>query len=313
MTVKSFVFSRNLNVKTLKKNATKFSIQLFIYLLLIGLVFVFLYPFLYMIVTSFKSTADLNDISVKWILNEYRFENYKTAFKALHYSERLFNTLFVVILSVFGHLLACSFVGYGFARYNFPLKKLWFALLLLSIIIPMETIIVPLYILFSRIGLMGSYWTIILPCFLGFGLRGALFVFIFRQFFLSFPKTLEEAAAIDGLGPIKTFFLIALPNARASSLICLVLGIVWHWNDTFEPTMYISKQPDYLLTQMLPNLYSMISNEATTAQLLSNTAEIYNNAVVMAATTLVIAPLIVFYILVQSKFMVSIERSGITG
>lgn len=311
--MKDFVLNRNINKSKIKKLSVSFMIRLFIYSLLIGLVFVFLYPFLYMIVTSFKSPADLNDISVKWILNDLRFENYKTALKALQYRERMFNSLFVVILSVGGHLLSCSFIGYGFARYHFPLKKCWFALLILSIIIPMETIIVPLYILFSRIGIMGTYWTIILPSFLGFGLRGALFVFIFRQFFLSLPKALEEAAAIDGAGSLRTFFSIALPNARSSSLICLVLGVVWHWNDTFEPTMYINDQSNYLLTQMLPNLYSMIETEVSADQLLSNTAEIYNNAVVMAAATLVIVPLIIFYLLLQSKFMVSIERSGITG
>lgn len=311
--MKDFVLNRNINKSKIKKLSVSFMIRLFIYSLLIGLVFVFLYPFLYMIVTSFKSPADLNDISVKWILNDLRFENYKTALKALQYRERMFNSLFVVIFSVGGHLLSCSFIGYGFARYHFPLKKCWFALLILSIIIPMETIIVPLYILFSRIGIMGTYWTIILPSFLGFGLRGALFVFIFRQFFLSLPKALEEAAAIDGAGSLRTFFSIALPNARSSSLICLVLGVVWHWNDTFEPTMYINDQSNYLLTQMLPNLYSMIETEVSADQLLSNTAEIYNNAVVMAAATLVIVPLIIFYLLLQSKFMTSIERSGITG
>ena len=266
-----------------------------------------------MIFTSLKSPADLNDIAVKWILNEWRWENYKTALNTLRYQERLFNTVFVVLTSVIGHILSCSFIGYGFARYEFKFKKFWFALLLLAIIIPTETIIVPLYILFSRMGFMGTYLTIIVPSFLGFGLRGALYVFIFRQFFLSLPKALEEAAAIDGAGPIKTFFLIALPNARSSALISLVLGIVWHWNDTLEPTMYIEEQSKYLLPQMLPNLYNMISSNATAEQILNNTYEIYNDAVVMAATTLVVLPLIVFYLAVQSQFMISVERSGITG
>lgn len=283
------------------------------YALMIGLSFVFIYPFLYMIVTACKSPADLNDVSVTWLLNQIQWSNFSTAFKALNYVPRLGNTLLVVLTCVVGHVIACSFVGYGFARFEFKMKNLWFALLILAIIIPTETIIVPIYILFSRLGIVGSYLPIILPCFLGFGLRGALFVFIFRQFFLSLPAALEEAAAIDGAGPIRTFFRIALPNARSSMLICVVLGVVWHWNDTFEPAIYIDQQDQLLLPQMLPNLYNMISNDATLDTLLSNTAEIYNEAVAMAATTLVVLPLIVFYLLLQSRFMVSVERSGITG
>ncbi len=311
--MKNYIEKIKHNKSKITKTSTRVAINIFTYALLIGLAFVFLYPFLYMIFTSFKSPADLNDIAVKWILNEVRWGNYKTAAKALQYSDRLFNTIFVVLLSVAGHILSCSFVGYGFARYKFRFKGFWFALLLLAIIIPTETIIVPLYIFFSRIGFMGSYLTIIVPSFFGFGLRGALYVFIFRQFFLSLPKALEEAAAIDGAGPIKTFFLIALPNARSSALISLVLGIVWHWNDTLEPTMYIEDQARFLLPQMLPNLYKMISDDNLSEQILSSTAEIYNDAVVMAATTLVIIPLIIFYLAVQSKFMISVERSGITG
>ena len=302
-----------MNGRRINLTIKKLILYIVLYSSMIGLTFVFLYPFIYMLVTACKSPADLNDMSVTWLINGIHFNNFKTAFKALDYTPRLKNTLFVVLLSVLGHVLSCSFIGYGFARYEFRFKKIWFALLILAIIIPTETIIVPIYIFFSRIGFIGSYLPIILPCFLGFGLRGALFIFVFNQFFLSLPKALEEAAAIDGAGPVRTFFSIALPNAKASSLICIVLGVVWHWNDTFEPSMYIENQSRYLLPQMLPNLYRMVSNEVSVDSLLNNTAEIYNDAVAMAATAMVIIPLILFYIFIQSRFMVSVERSGITG
>lgn len=304
---------QSFNKQKLVRKSIRFTISLVLYLCLIGLAFVFIFPFLYMIVTSCKSPQDLNDISVTWLINEVRFSNFTTAFEKLDYVSRLSNTVFVVILSVIGHIFSCAFIGYGFARYKFKFKSFWFALLILTIIIPSETIIVPLYILFGRMGWVGTYLPIIIPCYIGFGLRGALFVFIYNQFFLSLPKALEEAAAIDGAGPIRTFFSIALPNAKASSLITLVLGIVWHWNDTFEPSMYIEKQSSYLLPQFLPNLYSMISNNVSVDSMMDNNAVIYNEAVAMAATALVIIPLIVFYMFVQSKFMVSVERSGLTG
>lgn len=304
---------RRLYGRRIGRITAKILLGLVTYSLLIGLSFVFIYPFMYMIVTACKSPVDLADISVNWLINGVYWKNFTAALNALNYEHRLFNTLGVVSVSVIGHILACSYVGYGFARYKFRFKKFWFALLILGIIIPSETIIVPIYILFSGLGIMGSYLPIILPCFLGFGLRGALYIFIFRQFFLSLPKALEEASAIDGAGPLKTFFFIALPNARSSILICTVLGVVWHWNDTFEPAMYIDQQTRFLLPQMLPNLYSMIQSNVSVDSLLDNTLVIYNEAVAMAATTLVIIPLIVFYLLLQSKFMISVERSGITG
>ena len=294
-----------------RRTTGRILISVVTYALLIGLSFVFLYPFLYMLVTACKSSADLTDIAVKWLPNGIEWANFSLAFSALTYPTRLINTVLVTVLSVLGHLLVCSFVGYGFARFSFRFKGFWTALLILAIVIPTETLIVPIYILFSRIGFLGSYLPIVVPCYLGFGLRGALFIFVFRQLFLSLPKALEEASALDGCGSLRTFFYIALPNARSSTLICCVLGVVWHWNDTFEPSIYLNDPNSFLLPQMLPQLYASIG-EAPIGGLAESLPQ-YNEAVAMAATALVILPLIVFYLLLQSRFMHSVERSGITG
>lgn len=294
-----------------RKVTGKLLSRVVMYALLIGLAFVFLYPFLYMLVTSIKSPVDLTDITVNWLVNEVYWENYQLAFDVLNYPRRLFNTCLVALLSVLGHVIACSFIGYGFARFKFRFKSFWFGALVLSIIVPVQTIIVPLYILFVRLGWAGTYLPIIIPCFFGFGLRGALFIFLFRQFFLSLPQALEEAAAIDGCGPIRTYLRVALPNARSSILVCTVLGLVWHWNDVFEPSIYLDKQDTFFLPQMLPLLYDLGSNYG--ARDPSDVASLFNDATAMAATTLVILPLIVFYLLLQGRFMQSFERSGITG
>ena len=199
----------DLNKQKIKSKGIGITISLVLHLCLIGLAFVFIYPFLYMMITACKSPTDLNDISVTWLINEVQFSNFVTAFKTLDYPSRFLNTVIVVMISVIGHIISCAYVGYGFARFRFKFKGFWFALLIFAIIVPTETIIVPIYILYSRIGIVGTYLPIILPCFIGFGLRGALFVFIFNQFFLSLPKALEEAAAIDGAGSLRTFFSIA--------------------------------------------------------------------------------------------------------
>ena len=302
--VKAFA-SRNFRIQKL--------VSLCMYVLLLDIAFIFLYPFLYMVITSFKSLADLNDVSVRWLLNEFCFDNYQAANKILNYFPRLFNTVIGVSLCTLGHMLACSFIGYGFARYKFRGQKFFFALLILSMIVPMQTIIVPIYILYSKIGIIPGQLPLILPSFLGYGLKGTLFIFIFRQFFLSLPPSLEEAAAIDGCGPIKAFFKIALPTARSSVLVCAVLSVVWHWNDFFEPTLYIQKQSNYYLSLMLPTLYNLV-NQASTQTAQGDSAKlVYTAATMMAAIVMIILPLFLAYMVVQRKFMQGIETSGITG
>lgn len=287
--------------------------RFFMYVFLLDLVFVFIYPFLYMLVTSLKSPADLNDISVEWILNSLHWDNYRLAFTALDYPKRLLNTVFMTVMSLAGHVMACAFVGYGFARFKFRGKNFFFIALILSIIVPTETIIVPLYLFFSKLGWAGTQLPIIAPTFLGFGLKGALFIFIFRQFFLSMPASLEEASLIDGCGPIKTYFKIAFPMAKSSIMVCVVLGMVWHWNDFFEPTIYLGNQDKFYLSVMLPSIYQLMESAGGTAGVSGVTENLYTDAVGMAATALIVLPIFLAYMVLQRQFMEGVERSGLTG
>lgn len=286
--------------------------KIFLYVLLINISFVFIYPFFYMIMTSLKSPQDISDITVGWVLNSLHVNNYVLAESTLEYPGALLRTVILVVLCTLGHIVSCSFVGYGFARFEFKGKGAFFLLLLLSIIIPTQTIIIPLYILYSAGGMIGTYLPMILPTWFGFGLSGGLFIFIFRQFYLSLPKSLEEAASIDGCGPISAFFRIAFPSSTSSVMVCLVLSLVWHWNDYFEPNIYITERADYLLPMLLPGLYSIMNgagNDGTGDAL--NT--VFTEGVAMAATALVVIPVLIMYVFLQKKFVQGVERSGITG
>ena len=284
----------------------------FIYVLLFGLAFVFLYPYIYMITTSFKSYNDLIDVTVKWIPKEFAPVNYKLAAQALNFVRGGLNTIFVAGMSTVGHVLVCSFVAYGFARFRFAGRKLLFPVVILSIIVPVQTLIVPQYITWVNLGCADSYLPIILPSFLGYGLRGGLFIFLFHQQFIKLPKVLEEAAEIDGCNPIRTFFRIALPTAGATIVVCVVLSVVWHWNEFFESSIYISKQAEWLLPQALPSMYQLIQSMANANQpWMMEMRFVYHEGVVMAGTALATLPLLIFYLFMQRKFMASIERSGI--
>lgn len=240
------------------------------------------------------------------------------AWRILDYPTRLLNTVVMTVLCTVGHIFSCSLAGYAFARYRYRHTKIMFALTILALVLPVQTTVVANYILFTKIGIVNSVWPIILPTFFAFGLKGPLFVFVYRQFFLSLPVSLEEAARIDGCGPVRIFTRIAFPTASASTLICVVLSIVWHWNDYFEPSMYITDPKAYILPQRLPDVYSMLEEMQSNPAVFGGFGGVdlstyYNAALIMAAMVLVILPVLVIYFILQHWFIQSIELTGITG
>jgi multiple sugar transport system permease protein len=278
------------------------------YILVFDLAFVFIFPFLYMIVTSLKSQADLLDLTVKWLPNKLEWQNYVVAFKSLEYNKFFMNSFIVTALAIIGHVLSCSFIAYGFARYKFPGRNILFGIVIFSLIVPVQVIIFPLYMQYSKMGWLNTYLPLTVPTFFGFGIRGGLFVFIFRQFFMGLPYELEEAARIDGCGPLKIFWKIVLPISKSSILVSAVLAMVWHWNEYFESIIYFTKPGMGLLPARLPAMYSMLIAEKVIEE-----EVIFNEAMVMAATFLVILPILVVYSFLQKKFMEGIERTGLTG
>ncbi len=297
-------------VKQIKGYCQHFNFfKVFTYLFLIIISYVFIFPFIYMMVTSLKSISDLYDISVNWIPTELHWQNYMVAYKNLDFLPHFLNSVLITTVCTVGHILSCSFVGYGFARFKFPLKKLWFTLVVLAIIIPPQVIILPLYLTYSSLGWLNTYLPLMVPTFLGYGLRGGLFIFIFRQFFIGLPADLENAAKIDGCGFLGAYFRIAFPVSRSSSLLALVLSLVWHWNDFYEPVIYLGKQKSWPLPSMLPSIYEKYQQSA--AELTQNADMVITEGVVMAATFLVIIPVLIAYCFLQKQFVQGVERSGL--
>ena len=306
------IYMQNTNKKKLAKSIV-FNIGL--YLVLFDLAFVFLYPFLTMILDAFKSDADLLNPTVKWIPTEFTLLNFKLAFNELGYVQHLKNSLIVVVVATFGHALVCSFVGYGFARYNFRGKGILFGGVILSMLVPTQVLIFQLYQMYSKIGFLDTLLPLLVPCFFGFGLRGGFYIFLFRQFFVGLPHEMEEAARIDGCGPLRTYLRIMLPMSRSSLIVCAVLSVVWHWNDSFEPSIYMGGSAQLqLLTQKIPDMYDKLAQlSAESVEGVSAADLVINQGTVMAATFLVILPLLIIYMFVQKQFMEGVERSGLTG
>lgn len=294
-------------------------VRIIMYMLVIGLAFVFAYPFLYMLIRSVMTNSDLNSSSVNWLPREFKFENYSIALRLMDVKKYVKYSTIITVIPTIGHILVCSFVGYGFARYNFPLKKALFTCVILSFIVPTQTLIIPYYFIYYNLHWLDTFYPLTVPTFVGYGLKGALYIFLFRQFYLTVPKSLEEAARIDGCGFLKTYWKIVFPLAKATIVVAMVLSVVWHWNDAYEPGKYISKAGIGFIPNRINAIISAVNappgdqEEQMRLLGLEDGEDTLNDAVVMAGATIISAPILVFFAFAQKQFMQGIERSGITG
>jgi multiple sugar transport system permease protein len=168
--------------------------NIILYMLLIAIGFVYLYPLLFMFVTSMKSAPDLLNPMVQWVPTEIYFGNYVKAFRVLDYPNTLLSSILISLVPSVVQAAVCSVIGYGLARYRFWGKNFMFMLILATFIIPAQTTIIPQMLTYKSLGLLGNILSLILPALMGQGFRSAIFILIFYQTFLSLPKVLEEAA-----------------------------------------------------------------------------------------------------------------------
>ena len=289
--------------------------SLLLHLLLFALAYIFLYPFLYMLTTSLKSNSDLNNFMVGWIPRSLHYQNYGMAMKLMDFTKGLTNSLIVTVVSTLAQLISCSMAGYGLARYKVPFRKLIFLIIILALIIPSQTIIIPQYLMFANMGWLNSFKPLIVPAFFGYGFKGALYIFIFRQFYMGLPKELEESARVDGCGFIRTFTRIVFPVARSAYIVVLVLAMVWHWSNYYEPSIFVSNTNLQMLAANLNNILETLNLPADNLEFLYeiNDNNTLNNAVLMAGTLLVVTPILVAFGFLQKQFIQGIERTGLTG
>lgn len=286
------------------------------YILLIGIGFVYLYPILYMISTSLMSLDDLLDASIKWIPSKLYLNNYKNAFKVMSFWKAFKDSVIVAGIPTLIQVCSCAFIGYGFARFEFKGKKIMLAALLFSFILPVQVTMMPTYVLFTDLKLIGHLSAFNIPALLGQGIKAQIFILIFFQFFKQVPQALIEAAQIDGAGYFKSFLKISLPSAIPAILVVFLFSIVWYWNESYLTTLYIAglgtgnaNQWTSLVVE-LKNFEDIFSqyNQGSQQQLGN-----INESIKMAGTMLSILPLLVMYAFLQKYFVESIDRTGITG
>lgn len=282
-----------------------------IYFLLTAIGFVYLYPVIYMVVNSFMSPDELADVSVNWVPRSLYFGNFKKAFETLDFTKSFLNSLLMSAGPTLLQVAATACVGFGLARFKVKGKGVWMILIVSTFLIPDQVTKIPRYVLYHSYGILNTILPSYIPAVLGQGLKSAIFILIFYQFFASYPKALDEAAEIDGCSKFRIFYQIALPTATPAVVLSTVASFVWYWNETSQSNMFFGDKIPTLPIQLsiFTDRYSALYGASDT---LSEVDRI-NEAVTLAGTLLSVLPLIILYLILQRKFMQSVEMTGIAG
>ncbi|KMJ58905.1 ABC transporter permease [Bacillus sp. LL01] len=285
-----------------------FLFKFFIYGLLIGIGFVYLFPLLYMLSYSLKSLDDILNPLVNWIPTQLYLDNYEAAYIVLKFVPTLLETLYVTAIPAIVQTAVCAVIGYGFARFDFPFKKTMFVLVLATFVIPPQVTVIPRYVFFNELGILGSIQSFLLPALLGQGINSAIFILIFYQFFKMMPKALEEAAQLDGAGYLRIFLTLALPMAAPAIIISFLFSFVWYWNETYLAAIYFGNS----LSTLPLELQKFVATYQQIYPQSGDASEI-NEGINMAGTVMTILPLLVVYAVTQRWFVEGVDRSGIAG
>lgn len=316
--------NRKSNGYLLKKNIMKYAVSICRFVLLFGMCFMILQPILNKISVSFMTEADLYNPIVISIPEHFTTENYLLAAELMSYSKTIVNSFVVSLTIAILQISVCTLVGYGFARFEFPLKKFWFACVMLVILIPPQTISTSLHLHFRFFDVLGIFKLITgetinlrgsaLPYYLMsagcMGLKNGLYIYMIRQFFRNIPKELEEAAYVDGCGTLKTFIRIMLPDAKPILTSCFLFSFVWQWTDGFYSKMFLGNVK--LVSTSLARLSDTLGAYIMRITGANTTVSVaYSNCIVSTGTLMIIMPLIILYLFAQKGFVESLSSTGI--
>lgn len=292
--------------------------------LLFGLCFLILQPLLNKISLSFMEERDLYDSTINVIPRHFTTANYEIASSLMEYWKSLGNTALISLMVSVLQIISCTLVGYGFARYKFPLKGFWFGMVILVIVIPPSTIQSSLYLNFRYFDILGifklitgdslnlldSFTPYALMCLGCMGLKNGLYIYMLRQFFRGIPKELEEAAYVDGCGKFMTFVRIMLPDAKPMITSCFLFSFVWQWTDSFYSGMFLSN--DFvILSNKLSRLSELLNGYLKSTAGIEKATTAYSSAMIGTGTLLVVIPLIIVYLFAQKGFVESLSQTGI--
>lgn len=326
MNFKKMTGSGSLSKAKTKKKIMHIFTYVFRLAFLISISYIVLYPLLYMIVSSISTEESFLNSRRIWIPSGVTTTFYPIAVEIIDYFKSLFSTFKFEIIAALIEVCSCAIAAYGFSRFKFKFKKFFSAMLFLTILIPTAMIIIPLAVNYShldffgilgliykltgldlRLNILNTPWSFWLPSLFGIGLRSGIMIYIYMQFFKGLPGEFEEAAYVDGAGPLRTFLQIIIPSSTVVILTVSVFSIIWHWNDYQMAVMFMNG--DLPLSVSLVNLPDTL----TTYGYWISARDPKAISIMMAACILFVLPVLIFYLIVQHWFIESVDRVGITG
>jgi ABC-type glycerol-3-phosphate transport system permease component len=254
----------------------------------------FMLPFLWMVSTSLKPSNEVFSWPPSFVPTHFVWQNYVEGWTILPFNTFLKNSLIVTIANVVGNLISCSIVAFGFARLRARGREFLFLLVLATLMIPREVTIVPTFILFSKVGLVNTLWPLILPAWFGY----PFFIFLLRQFFMSIPRDLDEAARIDGASTWQIFTRVILPLSKPALATVAIFAFIGNWNNLLDPLIYIRSQELYTLALGL-NLFR------------GQNFTQFND--LMAVSILTLLPVLIIFFLAQRLFVQGVALTGMGG
>lgn len=300
---------KKINFAKIKKlKAVNIISKVAIYFVLICIGYVYLEPIFEMVSKSIMTAADLIDPSITWIAKHATFDNFKSAIETLDVPSTMINSIWFSGLLAIAQTAVSAMTGFALSRYTFRGHNVWFVMLILAFILPVPLLTVPRLMIFNQlytltgIKLIGSIGPQFLMSLLGQGTYSTMLILIFYNFFNMIPKSLDEAAMIDGAGSLKVFYHVAIRLSLSTILVVFLFSFVFNWNETYTTNTMLRNA-----VELIPVKLSLFDNSA------GGVASNLNEAQKMAATLISIAPLLILYALVQKQFIQGIENTGITG
>lgn len=281
----------------------QFTSKAFAYFLLVLFGLLFGLPFFWTLLTSLKTTAEIYQVPpTLFPQEEWRFSNYVEIFQVAPFGRYILNSVILVILNVFGTVLSCLVVGYSFARFRWPGRDFVFTLAMATIILPREVTTIPTYIFFAKLKWLNTYLPLFLPSWFGIN---AFLIFLFRQYIMSIPRELDEAAFIDGANPLRILIHVLVPLSKPIVTTAIILTFIGVWNDFWGPYIYLSQKELFPISVGL-RLFSSEAYRLTG----------YGNAtqhLLMAGSIVAIAPCVLVFLFAQRYFVESVISSGFKG
>lgn len=271
----------------------------FLYVVVLFLALIFSMPLLWTITTSLKSPGELFVFPPTFMPEAFLIENYPRAWNFVPFGAFYRNTAIISIVGTLGAVISSCLVAYGFARGNFPGRRILFYIVLSTLMLPSEVTIIPKFLVFKELGWLDTFLPLVIPEWFG---GGAFNIFLLRQFFMTIPRSFDEAAKVDGAGSFRILWAILLPLCGPALITVSILTFLHHWNDFFEPLIYLSSPDNLTLSLGLRHfLLSPSDGGEPKDQLL------------MAAVLMAAFPCIVLFFVAQRYFVRGIVMSGIKG